>query len=223
MIKHIAVIALLCLSSSSTFASYIYADDFSVGSDTTQLADNATLSWLNGEEGLSGSSVSSPLYLPHQHFGGSSESATWELRTGLYPEILGSTQPHTYQALQIDFNAPARSFGMKTESLNGDGFGVYVFDTAGNFVEELRANLSRTYMYPATQEGSFFDGSFHWDFAYDVGQIKLGSNSAAGYVYALDVAQLPEPSSIILLGLGLVCILISRRSFNPSFLQQKAV
>jgi len=214
MIKHIALTALLFLSSSNTFASFIYADDFIVGSDTTQLADNVTLSWLNGENGLSGSSVNSNAILPHQHFGGSSGAATWELRSGLWPEILGSSQPHSYQALQIDFDAPVRSFGMKIESLNGDGFGVYVFDTFGNFVEELGAYLSTTYMQPATNEGIYFDGSFNWDFDYDVGQIKLGSNSAAGYVYALDVTQVqvPEPSPIILLAIGLLCILKFRRS-----------
>jgi|GEM_PF-2174198 len=224
MIKHIAVIALLCLSSSNTFASYIYANDFSVGSDTTQLTDNVTLQWLSSEDGLSGSSVSDS-WLPNKHFGGASSAATWDSGMSQYVNLMyGSTNPYaSYRALQLDFIAPVRSFGMKVESDSGDSFGVYVFDTNGNFVEALRAYQSTAFLQPDTQEGRYHNGSFHWDFDYDVGQIKVGSTSAAGYVYALDVTQVPEPSSIILLGLGLLGILKSRRSFNSSSPKQKAV
>ena len=220
MIKHFALIAALCLSSVNTFASYIYANDFSVGADTTQLTDNATLRWLSSEDGLSGSSVSDS-WLPNKHFGGSSSAATNDSGMSQYVQLMyGSNNPSTYyQALQLDFIAPVRSFGMKVESDSGDSFGVYVFDSLGNFVEALRANQSAAFLNPATQEGRYHNGSYHWDFDYDVGQIRFGSTSAAGYVYALEVAQLPEPSSIILLGLGLLCILKSRRRFNFSFLK----
>lgn len=224
MIKHIAVIALLCLSSSSAFATFIYANDFSVGSDTTQLTDNATLSWLSGEDGLSGSSISSHSGLPNNHFGGANGAATMELRSGLWGNMMGYSMSNFFQALQLDFAAPVRSFGMQVETLNGDGFGVYVFDTNGNFVEERLAYASETrYRHPSTNEGIYWGGSFNWDFDYDVGQIKFGSNSAAGYVYALDIAEVPEPSSLILLGLGLLCILKSRRSFSSSSLKHQAV
>ncbi|RYY74982.1 MAG: PEP-CTERM sorting domain-containing protein [Gammaproteobacteria bacterium] len=222
MIKHIALIALLCLSSSSTFASYIYANDFSVGSDTTHLTDNATLSWLSSEDGLSGSSVSDHSWMPNQHFGGASSAATWDSGMSQYVNLMyGSNQP-SYQALQLDFLAPVRSFGMKVESDSGDGFGVYVFDPLGNFVEAMRVYQSTTFLYPDTREGTYHNGSYHWDFDYDVGQIRVGSTMAAGYVYALDIAEVPEPSSLILLGLGLLCILKSRSSFNFSSLKLKA-
>ena len=224
MIKHIALIALLCLSSNSTFASYIYANDFNVGSDTTQLTDNATLQWLSSEGGLSGSSVSDHGWMPNKHFGGVSSAATWDSGMSQYVNLLyGSTSHASYQSLQLDFFAPVRSFGMKVESDSGDSFGVYVFDVLGNFVEALRVSQSTAFMYPDTQEGRYHNGSYHWDFDYDVGQIRVGSTMAAGYVYALDIADVPEPSSIILLGLGLLCILKSRCVINPASKNQKAV
>jgi len=224
MIKHIALIALFCLSSNSTFATYIYANDFSAGSDTTHLTDNATLSWLSSEDGLSGSSVSGS-WLGNKHFGGASSAATWDSGMSQYVELMyGSTSNSTsYRALQLDFIAPVRTFGMKVESDSGDSFGVYVFDAFGNFVEAMRVYQSAAFKYPDTQEGRYHNGSYHWDFDYDVGQIRVGSTMAAGYVYALDIADVPEPSSIILLGLGLLCILKSRCAINPASKNQKAV
>ena len=44
MIKYIALVALLCLSSSKTFASFIYADDFKLGARTADLTKDHTLS-----------------------------------------------------------------------------------------------------------------------------------------------------------------------------------
>src|SRR4051812_13671564 len=102
MIKHIALIALLCLSSSSTFASYIYADDFSVGADTTHLTDNATLSWLSSEDGLSGSSVSDHAWMPNKHFGGASSAATWDSGMSQYVSLMYGSSQASYQALQLD-------------------------------------------------------------------------------------------------------------------------
>jgi hypothetical protein len=213
MIKYIALAALLCLTSGKSFASFIYADDFEVGADTTHLTDNVTLSWLSGTSNVSPSSVHGPGLLPHQHFGGATSAATHDTFPGIWYEVSGSPNSYTYGALQIDFDAPARSFGMKVENTNGDGFGVYVFGTDGSFMERLDAYVDRKQI---PDGGPLFDGSFHWDFGYDVGLIKLGSNASAGYIYALDVTQVPEPSSLILLGIGLLCVVQVRRSIHLS-------
>jgi hypothetical protein len=219
MIKYIALVALLCLSSSKTFASFIYADDFVVGADTTRLIDNVTLSWLSGTGNVSSSSVHDSAVLDHQHFGGPIDAATYDTVPGISHEVLGSPNSYTYGALQIDFDAPVRSFGMKVENLNGDGFGVYVFDTDGSFVERLSAYVDQS---RDSLNHPYFDGSFRWDFGYDVGLIKLGSAASAGYVYALDVTHVPEPSSLILLGIGLLCVVKVRRSINSSAKQHVA-
>ncbi len=215
MIKYIAVIALLCLSSSNGFASFIYADDFALGSDTTHLTDTVTLSWLNGTNDVSLSKVHDSGTFYHQHFGGVATAETHDTFPGISNEVLGSPNSYSYGALQIDFDAPTRSFGMKAETANGDGFEVYLFGTDGNFVEKLYAFAQHTDQRTKNND-PLFDGDFHWDFAYDVGQIKIGSSASAGYVYALDVTQVPEPSSLILLGIGLFCVVKVRRSVNSS-------
>lgn len=213
MIKYIALAALLCLTSGQTFASFIYADDFAVGADTTHLTDNATLSWLSGTDNLLPSKVHDSTMLEHRHFGGPTTSSTHDIIPGLLLEVLGSPNSHDYEALQIDFDAPVRSFGMKAENFHGDGFGVYVFGTDGNFVERLAADVVRS---QNNLGQPYFDGSFHWDFGYDVGLIKLGSNASSGYIYALDVSEVPEPSSLVLLGIGLLCVVQVRRSVNSN-------
>ncbi|RYY74983.1 MAG: PEP-CTERM sorting domain-containing protein [Gammaproteobacteria bacterium] len=219
MIRYIALLALLCLPSSNSFASFIYADDFDVGADRTHLTDNATLSWLSGTNNVSTSKVHTSGALYHQHFGGLVDAATYQTTPGLLHEALGSPNSYSYGALQIDFDAPARSFGMKVENLHGDGFGVYVFGTDGSFMERLDAYVEQK---QTSSGGPYFDGSFHWDFNYDVGQIKLGSNASSGYVYALDVTQVPEPSSLILLAIGVLCVFKVRRSINSSVQQEAA-
>ena len=213
MIKYIAVIALLCLPSTKSFASFIYADDFALGADTTHLTDTVTLSWLNGTNDLTPSKVHDSGIFYHQHFGGATTAETHDTFPGIWNEVHGSPNLYSYGALHIDFDAPARSFGMKAETSSGDGFEVYLFGTDGNFIEKLYAFAERTDQ-RTTNNDPLFDGDFHWDFAYDVGQIKIGSSASAGYVYALDVMQVPEPSSLILLAIGLLCVARVRRSIN---------
>jgi len=217
MIKYLALVALLFLSSSKTFASLIYADDFDVGSDTTHLIDNVTLSWLSGTSDVSSSSIHDSATFDHQHFGGPADAATYDIVPGILHEVLGRLNSYTYGALQIDFDAPVRSFGMKVENLSGDGFGVYVFGADGSFVEKLSAYVDQS---RNGLDQPYFDGSFHWDFGYDVGLIKLGSNASAGYVYALDIKKVPEPPSLILLGIGLLCVVKVRRSINSTAKQE---
>jgi hypothetical protein len=215
MIKYIALAALLCFSSGKAFASFIYANEFDVGTNTARLTDNATLSWLNGTNKSSPVSVHSSATFYNQHFGGAADSATYDTFPGISNEILGGPNSYSYGAIQIDFDAPVQSFGMKVENLSGDSFGVYVFDADGSFVEKLSAYVGLSNL--LTRDANrYFDGSFHWDFGYDVGRVKLGSEASAGYIYALDVASVPEPSSFILLAIGLLSVVRVRRTMNSS-------
>jgi len=214
MLKHIAIITLFLLTGSKAFASFIYADDFAVGEDVSHLTGNATLSWLAGTGNSSPSSVFGPDSFYHQHFGGKDSAVTGDLVPGLLQEAMGSPYSHNYAALEISFDSAIRSFGFKAENRTSSPFGVFLYDTAGNFIELLTANVVNTHVSVPGYYGSIFDATYNWNFDFDVGKIRIGGTSDAGYIYALDVAQVPEPSSLVLFLIGLACVVKVRRSVN---------
>jgi hypothetical protein len=212
MFKYFAVTALFLLTSTKVLAAFIYADDFAVGEDVSQLTSNATLSWLEGTGNSSPSLIFSPVGFYHQHFGGTNSATTYDTFPGLWEEAHGSPNPHVYAALEINFDSAIRSFGFKAENHTSSPFGVYLYDTDGNFLELLTAYVVNTGIPNPDSYGSIFDATYHWSFDFDVGKIRIGGASDAGYIYALDVSQVPEPTTIALLFMGLLVLTIVRRS-----------
>lgn len=216
MIKYIAVIALFLFNSSNVFAAFIYADDFAVGEDSTYLTDNATLSWLAGTGVTTSSSVFGPAGFYHQHFGGTTSATTYDTFPGIWNEAHGSPNPQNYAALEVSFDTPVHSFGLKAENRTSSPFLVYLFDADGGFLDVITAGVINTGVRPvgSPDMGWIFDATYNWTFDVAVSQIKIGGASDGGYIYALDVTQVPEPSSLLLLFIGLACVVKMRHSIK---------
>lgn len=212
MIKYIAATALLLLASVNTLAAFIYADDFTVGEDVSHLTDNATLSWISGTGNFSSSSVFSPVGFFHQHFGGTENATTYDTIPGLLEEALGSPAQYDYAALEINFISAIRSFGFKAENRTSSPFGVFLYDSEGSLIQYMIASVVNTGVPSPGHYGSIFDATYHWNFDFDVSKIRIGGASDGGYIYALDVSQVAEPSSVALLIIGLLGLIIARRS-----------
>ncbi len=214
MLKLIAVIALFLLTSSKLYAALIYADDYSVGEDATHLTDKATLSWLSGTGNSSSSSVFGPVGFYHQHFGGTTSAATYDTFPGLWNEAHGSPNFQQYQALEINFSRPVQSFGFRAENHTSSPFGVYLYDVEGNFLQLINAYVMNTGIKAPgpVDTGWIWDATYNWNFNFDVGKIRIGGASDAGYIYALDITQVPEPSPLFLLLIGLACVFKVRRA-----------
>jgi len=212
MFKYFVIAAFFLLTSAKALAAFIYADDFAVGENASQLTDNATLRWLDGTNQSSPSFIFSPTGFYHQHFGGTDNATTYDTYPALWLEAHGSPVSHEYAALEINFDNAIRSFGFKAENHTSSPFGVYLYDTAGNFLQLLTAGVVNTGIPTPGSQGSIFDASYNWNFDFDVGKIRIGGASDAGYIYALDVSQVPEPTSIALLFMGLLVLTIVRRS-----------
>ena len=194
-------------------AAYIYADDFAVGTVVEELTDNAALHWRTD------SSPSNPVVItdgatsqhPHQHFG----TATYAGFPNLYNEILGAPVTKSYAALEVDFAESTRYFGFKAENHSGDPFMLFLFDAQGDFVDFL-------YEPPISSSitgesggplGRTFDYSESYNFDFDVGKIILGSSDSSAYIYALDVASVPESQTFSLLMLGMF-FFVARSCFS---------
>lgn len=212
MFKYIAMTALFLLTSPYALAAFIYADDFAVGEDVSHLTDNITLRWIAGTGNYSSSLIFSPVGFYHQHFGGTENATTYDTFPSLLEEALGSPAAYDYAALEINFGSAIRSFGFKAENRTSSPFGVYLYDTEGNLLQYLTAGVVNTGITAPGHSGSIFDAAHHWNFDFDVSRIRIGGASDAGYIYALDVSQVPEPSSIVLLLMGLLGLKIARRT-----------
>lgn len=212
MIKRFVIFAAFLLTSSNALAAFIYADDFSVGDEVTYLTPNATLSWLSGTGNKSSSFIFGSSRFYHQHFGGTTNATTFDTFPGIWSEINGSPVPQVYAALEIDFATPVRSLGLKAENQTSSPFLVYLFGANGDFLELLTAGVTNTGLTPPDNSfGRIFDATYYWNFSADVGRVIIGGASDAGYIYALDVTQVPEPSSALLFLIGLGCIIKLRR------------
>lgn len=212
MFKYIAVTALFLLTSTNALAAFIFADDFAVGEDASHLTSNATLRWISGTGNFSSSSIFSPVGFYHQHFGGTVNATTYDTFPSLMEEALGSPVLHDYAALEIDFGSAIRSFGFKAENRTSSPFGVFLYNNEGDLLQYITANVVNTGIPAPGHYGSIFDASYHWNFDFDVSRIRIGGASDAGYIYALDVSQVPEPGSIALLVMGLLGLITARRS-----------
>lgn len=212
MLKHIFLTSLFLFSSLNASAAFIYANDFTVGQNVSQLTSNATLSWLSGTGNSSQSYIASPGSFYNQHFGGLTSATTANTFPGLYQEGLGSPLPQIYTALEISFTSAVRSFGFKAENLTSSPFGVFLYDTSGNFLKMLSANvIASGKSSPQSEYAKIFDASYIYNFDVDIGKIRIGGASDGGYIYALDV-DVPEPSSLALLFAGLLSITLLRRT-----------
>ena len=203
------------LLSSSALAAFINAADFSPGQNVSHLTDNVELRWLTGTGNAAESvmvySAGTNIYgadanVLHPHFGGVTGDYTWEENPmGIFSELMGSTEPHKYSALEVSFLQPVRSFGYRAQPMS-DVFAIYLFDAAGTYREKLEeAPLA----IGRGDSGFLYDITRSYTFDFDVGRILLASEQSAAYVYAIEV---PEPLPVVLLGLGLLAVLSGRRA-----------
>lgn len=201
------------LISPCTFASWISADDFSVGDSVGNIGFLSLSTQFKGynttEVNTSPTVItkdpypSSNGYFEHQHFG-----------SGLYIERLFlheqfgepiGTNPY-FIALDINFNRQnVTSFSMKTETGSGSPLVLLAYDNNGAFLKSFVLST------PVTRVGMAYLSEFKIDFDRYVGSVKIGSTSDVAYVYAIN-ATAPEPSSLALFGVASAALLWSRRN-----------
>lgn len=215
----------LTITTAQTQAALIKASDFEVGTEITQLNDNATISWLRGN-GYGQTTETLPVSIQlSQSFHGSTKSFI-----GATHDIWGLTAPvsglikslddiyaaqRSFSGILITYATPTRQLTANWLDPYGDGIVVSTFDKNGDFLGWKTGSPSINGYTPKKREercfsenycGTAHGGTFH--FNSDVSYILIGGQDASLYIESLD-ASLPEPSLLYLLALAGIGLALS--------------
>ncbi|MES2822606.1 MAG: PEP-CTERM sorting domain-containing protein [Pseudomonadota bacterium] len=215
-LKGNALIFLFSISISvSVSAGWISAAEFRLGENVTEVFENVTLNWIKSVKDEPRQYLPSIISqdprpdfeggLFHDKYFGSAIGAASYSTINL---IHGNpVNPGSFEALSITFDQPTQFFGYKAENHSNDPMMIALYDTSGVFIDWIAEGPSSRTRNDAGHLISDF--SYSYDFGFDVGSIILGGTDSASYIYAL--ALVPEPSSMLLMVLGLLSLGVARK------------
>lgn len=210
---------LLALFAIQASATIINANEYSLGTDVSNLDSNTTLSWVHSD-GYKSSleytpvTVQSTADVSVKYF----NAATINLNNALMNDNIGKSlddlQPlRQFNSLLVSYKTPTNTFSFKAEGGKGSGvnIGMFLFDENKQFIKWMDASSGAGSITTDTSDithlRTFMDKSFDFDF--DVSYILFGAWDSANYIYEINTS-VPEPSAILLLLMGIAFISLKR-------------
>lgn len=212
------------LSAPSSRATVINANYYPVGTNLTHAIPFATLEDAVGQTGgtfATATFTTSPLIV------GSVDAVSGDI-LGAQPVFINTLGSATeafagypdepgWRALYAVFAHPVHDINVRYVNCSTDVAWFFAFDVNGKFIAGpvMSGSLSCRPLMPI---GSTTPYTLNFESSTPIGSILVGSWSSAGYVTALDIPGLPEPSTFALFGGGImvVGIFALRRRRRPA-------
>ena len=220
----------IAVTSCYTQAALINAADFAVGTEISQLDNNTTISWIQSKLGKaavtvpvsiqtvpSTSGINTAYHFSSATAYGGTDSVTTHVTHTLSGILYSLEEVYTkndFEAMLISYIAPTRQITIKGFDNSSDGFSAVAFNKDGKVID-----IQHAYAEPGDviwQDCEPFNCSARFNFSKtiafsaDAYYVMLGGNDTEAYLESIDVS-VPEPSSLLLLGLAGITLLWSRR------------
>lgn len=203
--KRLAVIVLVffAVSSAKGITIAVDADGFADGEDISMSFDFVTLSSVGGYPGLDG--------IVYAWGDGLASTGTNVFANNLSFQRQWYADLTDGFALRADFHRPANSVAIDIIGDDSGDYGeLYAYDSSGELIGYVLS--------PQLATGEIFRAAISRDWAFDIAYIIAGgavSTADAVHLDNLTADVIPEPATLLLLGLGSSLLTRKRRKLKP--------